>query len=45
VAEVDEPNAKLIAATRHSADVLVSGVLLPSAPTEGPMDSDTGISA
>jgi pantothenate kinase len=36
VAEVDEPNAKLIAASRDSADVLVSGVLLPNPPTSTP---------
>jgi pantothenate kinase len=36
VAEVDEPNAALIAGTRDRADVLVSGVLLPDPPTSTP---------
>jgi pantothenate kinase len=45
VAGVDEPNAKLIAATRDSADVLVSGALLPSPPAETIIDSATDNSA
>jgi pantothenate kinase len=38
VAEVDEPNATLIASTRDRADVLVSPSLLPPRPADPPED-------